>query len=305
MIALRYMLALSASLFVAALIAEPVRAEIHIKKDEFGRITVPVNIGGGEVYYFLLDTAARRFGIRQDSVPSPHIKTYSHRNIRHMSSSGILILPLAKFKQIEFGRNSIETAIAGLFPRAGSYGDIAGVAGFDAYHGYILHVQPSKLHIELHANVGSFATAGWKLITGHPNAYGGLLIENDYDGQDITVLLASGLSKTLINQAAAALLFPDLFPKGKRKKGARFGRSDVFKGLHSRLVGLDTLVLQDFHVGGWELGDLEVGITVLPVKEQTGFMAAPFIMLGSDVLANREYALDARSHQLWVPDESR
>ena len=302
--ALRHTLAVAISISIAAILASSVQAEIHIKKDKVGRITVPVKIGDGEIRYFLLDTAARRFGIRQDNIPDPLIQTYSERNIRHMSSSGLLVLPLAKIKRIEFGKSTTETAITGLFPAARGDGDIAGVVGFDAYQGYILHVQPRKLHLELHANAGEFANAGWRLIPGHPNAYGGLLIENNYDGQDITVLLASGLSKTLINRAAAVLLYPELFPKGKRKNPTQFGHSVVLKGLHSSLTGLDTLVLEDFHVLGWELGDLEVGISVLPVREQTGFIGAPFIMLGSDVLASREYALDARNHQLWVPREA-
>ena len=273
-------------------------AGVPFTKDAYGRILVPVELGDGQERLFLLDTAARRFGLTSSILPHQGIKRFQGSNIRHVSSAGTLNLSLAKIRNVRFDENRREDMVAAIFPVSPF---VEGLAGFDAYHGYLLHVDPQSNQLALHANSEEFARAGWRLISGSPNSYGGLLIESHYAGKPITVLLASGLSHSVIDVRAAKLLFPDRFKKGKFQKDRKKPDLSVVMGLMPNSHLLKPVVLKDFNVEGWELGDVEFGIDKLPVDRNRSAMNAPLLMLGADILANHEYVLDTRGHQLWLP----
>jgi len=270
---------------------------IPFEYDQYGRILVPIEIGSDNIYPFLLDTASRRFSITDELLPQSHIKRHDHRTIRHMSSAGMYNLPLATLKQVSFGQNAREARIAAIFPKSRQ---IMGSAGFDAYHGYILHINPMHKQIELHANSGAFANADWQLITGNPNQYGGLLLETTYKGHNLTVVLASGLSTSILDIQAASALFPNRVNKNHVLPGKEDGVVDLQMGLNQKRYLEKTIVLEDFSIKDWHLGNLSVAIRGLSTQNKTGYTNSMLLMLGADVLAKTEMAIDGRSHQLWI-----
>jgi hypothetical protein len=274
--------------------------EIAYERDKFGRILVPIDLGDGQNRRFLLDTGARRFAVNAGMLPHKKIREFERSTINYMSSAGVLRLPLVKLENVGFIQNNREGLIAGVFPAKFKS---VGIAGFDAYHGYILHINPAKQQLGLYGNVGSFALRDWRLITGNPNVYGGLLLETEYKGVALTVLLSSGLSKSMLDIQAAALLFPDKVTQFHVTPGKEYGTERVVMGLDPRQKVYSTLILKDFNIRGWQLGDIEVAVNHLPVRKNTGYINTAFLMLGADVLAEKEYAIDSRGHQLWLPPE--
>jgi len=287
--------------FLFSVAASEASADIDFRTDEFGRILVPVELGDDQNHMFMLDTAARRFGVTAVLVGQGGVKLFKGSHIRHVSSSGTLQLPLAKVSRMSFGKNTRTELLAGLF--SSSY--IAeGLLGFDAYHGYLLHVMPVDRRMVLHANSGEIARAGWRLIEGSPNSSGGLLVNAEIRDTKVRVLLASGLSRSILSISAARVIFPERFKKGVliQEKGER--EINVAMGFTARKYLLKTLVLKGFKIQDWDLGDLVVGVKALPTGNGENTHAIPFMMLGADVLATHEYVLDTRGHQLWVPPKN-
>lgn len=294
---------------LAALTLAPraMASNIPFTLTEDGYITVPLEIGGVEAPCFILDTATRRFGVTNQMADRHWAERVFEGTLNHVSSGGKLRLPLAKLHRIRFGDHEIETGYAAIFPDRAEAGVIScGLVGFDAYHGYVMRLNGPEKRLELTAHSGNFARAGWRLITAEPNSQGALMIDTSYNGEQVTVMLATGLKHSMMDFATARRLMPEHFktdPNNPRNVLVTSPHDTIASniGLIARERTYETLMLTDFHVNGWALGDVEVAVAPLPVRDQTGYMDAPLIMLGADILKHKDFALDTRAHQLWVP----
>jgi hypothetical protein len=270
--------------------------------DTEGRIVVPLEIGGVENPCFILDTATRRFGLSNQMADRHWAERVFKGSINHISSGGAVRLPLAKLHRIRFGDHEIETGYAAIYPDRTAGGPVkCGMLGFDAYHGYVMRLEGPARRINLSANPGALARAGWRIITAEYNNQGALMIDTEYRGQTLTVMLATGLSHTMIDYAAAKLLFPEDFDGSPTARSKPHGTTLARMGFIAPEREYDTLMLPDLAVNGWPLGDVEAVVAHLPVRDQTGYMNAALLMIGADILARQDFALDTRAHQLWVP----
>lgn len=289
--------------FAVLVAARPADAtSIPFTLDREGRIIVPLEIGGVESPCFILDTATRRFGVTNHMANRHWAERVFKGSINHISAGGTVRLPLAKLHRIRFGNHEIETGYAAIYPDRIASGPVTcGMLGFDAYHGYIMRLEGPARRISLNAHPGELARAGWRIITAEYNNQGALLIDTEYRGQTITVMLATGLSRTMIDYAAAKLLFPEDFDGSPAARDTPHGVALARMGFLAAEREYDTLMLPDLTVKGWALGDVEAVVTHLPVRDQTGYMNAALLMIGADVLVQKDFALDTRAHQLWVP----
>jgi hypothetical protein len=291
-------------MLLALLIAAPQAhaSSIAFTLDGEGRIIVPLEIGGVENPCFILDTATRRFGLSNHMADRHWAERVFKGSINHVSAGGTVRLPLAKLHRIRFGDHEIETGYAAIYPDHTANGPVTcGMLGFDAYHGYVMRLEGAARRISLSAHPGALARAGWRIITAEYNNQGALLIDTEYRGQTLTVMLATGLSHTMIDYAAAKLLFPEDFDGSPATREKHRGTTLARMGFIAPEREYDTVMLPGLAVNGWALGDVEAVVAHLPVRDQTGYMNAALLMIGADVLAGQDFALDTRAHQLWVP----
>lgn len=297
--------------FAIAMIMAALASTAHTRADEktvpfsinaAGYIVVPLEISGEEASCFILDTAARRFGITNEMADLPGAERVYRGMINHVSSGGNLRLPHARLHNLRFAGHELELGNSAIFPSRVANGPVScGVLGFDAYHGYVMRLNGPARRLELDPHSGDLARAGWRLISAEPNNQGALMIQTSYRGQELTVILATGLSRSMLDYSAAELLFPERF-EGKPKPSLKgHGATIASLGFLASEREYKTLLLPDFAIKSWHVGNVEAAVTRLPARVQTGHVKAPLLMLGADVLAHKDFALDTRSHQLWVP----
>ncbi len=284
--------------------AMPVAAgsSISFTLDRDGHIILPLEVGGVEAPCFILDTATRRFGVTNQMADRLWAERVYRGSITHVSAGGSVRLPLAKLHRIHFGDHEIETGYAAIYPDTLPGTDSGcGLLGFDAYHGYVMRLEGPARRVTLTAHSGNLARAGWRLIAAEYNSQGALLIDTEYRGQTITVMLATGLTRTMLDRTAAHLLFPERLKGDTVPTLKAHDVATARIGLLAPEKAYDTLLLPDLAVAGWQLGEVEALIAPLQVREQTGYRNAALLMLGADILAHKDFALDTRAHQLWVP----
>lgn len=278
----------------------PARAEtssVTVKFDDYGRMMIPVKLqGASQEQYYLFDTAARRNLILKENSHGPAIKLYKKGTLRHFSSEGLLRLPAATIEQWQVGGRTVKQSIAGLYVDSGYP---SGMVGNTVFRGRILHWKPGGDRLNVYTNSAPLAHASWHNIGGRPNRHFSMLLTTNYRGQDITVLVSTGTSKTLLNVDLA----DKIFPRDKVEASKIPGFQTVAFGLSSPRRRYSKVKLPNFKIGWWDLGDIEVLSAHFDTKEITGLMNAPVMILGSDILMQNEIAFDFRDYQLWVKDE--
>lgn len=268
-------------------------AEVYpFQIDAHGRPLLQVTFNNGDHANFLLDSAARRTGIVNALADKQLAKRQYRSTIRHFSSAGLLALPLAKLNAFSLFDRQITENIIALYPDDAI---AKGLIGFDALRGQLLRFEPSAQAIHVTASPADIARQGWLRIDGRYNRHLGIVLSANYHNLEIDVLVATGSSHTILDRAAATRLFPD------KNFSLFFGVNEVYQGLAPQPRNLDTIVLKDFSIGGWYLGNLEVTVAVLPSREATGYMDSSFMMLGADVLTRQNISLDFRDHAVWIP----
>lgn len=262
--------------------------------DDYGRPLVPLEFADGSTSLVLLDTSARRTGLKNSLASKHDARLNDYSVIRHFSAGGLLQLPYATFDTFSlYGRQVKENAVA-------LYGNKSmheGLVGFDMYRWHVLRFAPDAPSLELLPNTAAVGAAGWQVIAGRPTRHRSIILTTEYAGHKFEILLASGSSRTVINAQAARLLAAE----GKIKKPV--GGERLALGIDPKVRYLKHTVLPEFKIGPWELGDLPMLVTSLQSDQALGYSTSNFIMIGADVLMSQDVALDFRDFQIWVPGD--
>lgn len=271
----------------------PATAEnLRLHIDTYGRPMVEVSFETGQSALMVLDTAARRTALTNSFADTVSAKKHFRSTIRHFSSGGILTLPLASLETLSvFGKNVTRNILA-LHPDRAT---AQGLVGFDTMRGQIIKIDPGARQVTTFSNAGALVDAGWRMISGRPNRFMGILLTATYEGQKLDVLIASGSSHSLLDRRAANALYPG------RDFRLFHGTEQVYLGLSGTPLHLDKLVLKGFKIGDWSLSNLEVSVASLPVKDATDFQDSKLLMLGTNALMRTPIAFDFRSQSIWVP----
>jgi len=266
---------------------------LKFTRDEGGRILLPVSYSDGQTFHYMLGTNTRRLGIRESSRRIEGIKVYPRRTMRSFSPLGLLNLPLASVDNVSFDGRVLKDKFGGVYPANSS---AAGLLGYDAFGAHIVYIQPESSTVTFLANSATFSNDQWQLLAGRPNRHGGIVLEVEFQGVLLDVLLDTSLSRSVLDREAAKVLGID---PGRGGKNTRF--IDVAIGVFPHMKTWPRTKIEGLSHAGWMIGDLEAGVSRLPVEEATGKKEANLLILGSDVLTSSDIALDFRDHQVWVP----
>lgn len=291
----KIMVSATATACLLLLIGAVAHAGVPIKysTDAEGRVLLPVSFSDGQAFSYMLITNARRLGIRESSKDVTGVTIYPHRTMRSFSPLGLMNLPLASFNDVTFDGRTLTDRFGGVYPANST---AAGLLGYDAFGTHIVYIEPEQSTVTFLANSSMFSNDRWRLLAGRPNRHGGIVLEIEYQGVLLDVLLDTGLSRSVLDIGAAKALGID---PGTGGKDTRF--IDVAVGIFPHMKTWPRAKIEDLSHAGWSIGDLDVGVSRLPVEEATGKKDAHLLILGSDVLASGAIAFDFRDHQVWVP----
>ncbi len=289
-------LLLSVLFFALAVSAEGI---LTFKKDDYGRLLIPVEAATGEQRYFQFDTASGRSAMLDVRADLYGAKRYEG-GIRHVGSAGLRRVPVGSVRKLSVAGISRSNHIVALYPYRGhqDYNDpdiVAGSIGFDGLRGTVVHVLPQNNTMVLSANSGYLDRSKWGLLAGYPSSNASILVDFSYENIDFTLLLATGFSRSAINYSALRALRPGVKPKTLKSK------RQLSRGLDVNEKDYGTLQLTNLDINGWKLGNLEVVAVPISSHEFVGYMDEPLLILGADVLTNEELVFDFRDFQLWYP----
>ncbi|MCJ9429334.1 pepsin/retropepsin-like aspartic protease family protein [Kordiimonas marina] len=263
---------------------------VPYRYDAEHRIMLPVLLPNEKTVYYLLDTATHFVGMTNSEVARLGLSVVNKTAIRAFATSSQLKLPATIVHSMKLGTLPLENQWVAIFPN--TTGPI-GAIGYRAYANRLIHLDPKRKTLGFYPNDGKFSQNGWKLVTGHANKYGAIVLETKIQGVPFDVVIASGINHSLMGWHAAEALFPGLYKHPPTHK------ISVSEGLINEVRSVQAKILHDVQIGNWHVGDIAVGITKLPVKEVTGYMNANLLMLGADVLTRQELVLDFRYWQVW------
>ena len=218
---------------------------------------------------------------------------YPRRTMRSFSPLGLLNLPLVALSGITFDNRTLTENFGGVYPPNSS---AAGLLGYDSFGAHIVYIQPGQSTVTFLANSSIFSNNHWQLLVGRANRHGGIVLEVEHKGVPLDVLLDTSLSRSILDRNAAMVLGIE---PGTGGKNTRF--IDVAVGIFPYEKTWPRAKIEGFAHKGWLIGDLDVGVSRLPVEEATGNATANLLILGADVLVKGDIALDFRGHQVWVP----
>lgn len=289
----------SKTIFVCAALllgsATALAAETHkLELDEFGRPLLPIEFADGSSSLVLIDTAARRTGLKNELAQRLSVKVRDYSSIRHFSSGGLVERPHGLLNELSLLGRRVEDSTVALYPDNALQD---GIIGFDTYGWHIIRLHAKEQMIEFQPNTATINRDGWQVINGRFSRHFGILLSTTYHGEEFDILLATGSSRTVLDMEAAK----------KLGKAGAIEKPDGFQyiamGLDTGNRGMNETVLPDFRIGAWNLGDLPVLVSRLPAYDAVGRRGSNFIMLGADVLLAGDIAFDFRDFQIWLPAE--
>lgn len=272
---------------------------VAFKRDAQGRILVPVTIDENSSDYLQLDTAAGRTAISEVKRHPYHVKPYDG-HIRHMASNGFAKVSVGTMENLAVAGINIKRHIVAVYPadyKSVQENDapVAGVVGFDVFRGQLLQINGEAGHIAYAANSGFLDQGEWGVIPGYPNTNASILTKTSYKGVELTVLFATGYSRSALNLAA----FAELYPNQKHRVLPR--KITYRRGMENRVRAGGAVTLAGLDIGGWQLDDLEVAVINVPSIRIAGEDNVPLLILGADVLTRSNLVFDYRDFQVWYP----
>ncbi|WP_308910586.1 hypothetical protein [Pseudokordiimonas caeni] len=304
--------------------------EIPVSYDEQGRILLPVTLENGEERQFLFEGASGGVVLSRDTAKATAFKEEKElksadldtlperpvviRNVTHqpgmlqavsgyqgyLYADGITNLRRIRLNGLRIGSLDRTDLSVGLF-EGNTSSD--GVIGLDIFAGGLLHYLPSERLIRFYANAFPVSRDDWTFIEGYRSKRGGLVLPVEYRGQKLLVVLDPSTSHSILSQEVARKLFPQRFygSDGFILASARMSDS-VATGIISFTRNYQTTRLDGFRVGEWNLDGLEVAVAPLARAEYSDVVNGSVMVLGADVLAKREFVIDLRWRQVWMPE---
>lgn len=266
--------------------------------DASGRPFIELSFDNNTKQSVLIDTAARRTALKETFASQAGVERSGLNNIRHASAYGTLRLPLGSLDRLTVFNRRFRDNVVALYPdRSPLYigGETRGLVGFDVMRGHVFRFDPNAGEVDIWSHSAELANDNWMIVQGRANRAWDLVLETNYKDIDLTVLVATGSSHTLLDLETAQKIFPD------REFKMNFGTWDVRLGLTAKPTNLDTTELQDFSIGSWQIGEIEVGVLPLKYELETSLKGKSVMLLGADVLMRGPIAFDYRNQAVWVP----
>lgn len=262
--------------------------------DDYGRIHVNARIDGFGPVDMLLDTGAARTTVNRSIVYTLGLEPVPWRTVQVRTATGIKVAEQYKIGGVEalgvylpLGR---VPALSN--PNAG---ESWGILGVDLLRGRTLYVGQSGQGLYLLTDTSDFEDLGWSVFHGRPVGRGSLAVDVTIGDLRLPAVIDSGASHTVINVAGHRRLNEaDNF---RPWEGPALVQSSGGGQLAMRVKSPETKYINDTN---WSLDTLLVAD--LPIFKTLGAKEVPAMIIGIDLLAEKDFAIDFRGWRLFLRD---
>lgn len=301
-------LALIALLLVApvgiARADEPI-AVVPYRIDYDGAITVAVTIDGRGPYDFVIDTGATLTLAFQNLAAIENFAPAGGPPRRVLGISGSAVLDTYRMGDIGVGAATMPGHVGVILPDwATPRKTPAGVIGIDFLKAYaiVFDVRARTMALYPHGAIPKARIKNWRSVKLKANTYaaasGALYTTKGLINRTPTTFIIDiGSVTTLINYRAAEAMFSSVVT---RDLGEGFTTGSRLKDVFDDRTRTRTALLNRIQVGRTTWRNVGVWVKNAPIFDEIGVQRLPFGLLGADLLAAQDFALDFGEYRLYL-----
>lgn len=289
---------LQSVLILSVLLLQPAvqAADAHLYRlDDVGRIHILAHVDGRGPFEFLLDTAAGRTTINRSLVYRMDLEPHPFKSLQVRTATGLVASQIYTLG----GLSALgQTVRLGTVPaleavkESGRYG----IIGVDLLRGHVLHLGRSGQGVRLLTTAQPFQQANWTLYQGRPVGRGSLALDVTLGDVRLPAVIDTGASQSVINLPAMRALIADgafleIESTARIITAAGRQRGGTIRAAKAKRIN-DT---------PWEVSRLTVAD--LPIFSFLGAKRVPAMILGMDLLADKDFAIDFQAWSLYLRTE--
>lgn len=283
---------------VFATIALPVAAQdtcLPFQSGDGGSPVIDARVNGQGPFALVLDTAASGTTLEARTVAQLGLDRDAATE-EAQGMGGAFSVRLFRVATLEAGPISLRDVTVPEIPAPGfDSHDIVGLAGVDLFADHLTVWRPAEGCVDILPSGPGPTGAGWVETGADWMQAWKVLLPVQIDGVDGWALLDTGAQKTVLNTPFAEAL-------GLTAASGRLRAGGEITGLDGRPLPLYQGEVAAAGTGPWTWSSMSVSIGALPVFSRLGDPTRPLMILGMDWLADRAFAVDYRTHQVWLAD---
>ncbi|MCB2112400.1 MAG: aspartyl protease family protein [Parvularculaceae bacterium] len=295
---------LAAAISGRALAQEPI-AVIPYRIDYDGLITVEATVNGHGPYDFVLDTGATLTLAFQNLAAAEGFPPTGGPKRRVLGISGSSELDTFVLGEVSFGAAKLENHIGVILPDWGAPRRTpAGIVGIDFLKRYavVFDVRKKTITLYPHGAIPKNRIRSWKTVKLRPRSYaaasGALYTTKGLVNRSPTTFIIDlGSVATLINYRAAEAMFSSVV---SRDLGEGFTTGSRLKDVFDDRTRARTALLNRIQVGRASWRNAAVWVYNAPIFDEIDVQRLPFGLLGADLIASQDFALDFGENKLYL-----
>lgn len=299
-----FALALIALANAAARAAAPI-ASVPYSVNEEGSITVNVTIDGRGPYEFIVDTGATITLAFEKLAAIETFEPTGDAARRVLGISGSAVLDPKSMGDVAVGPAVMKNHVGVVLPDWDAPRTTPhGILGIDFFRQYavVFDVDARTMTLYPHGGLPDDISGKWRRVRLQPRSYANVTgelftTEGRLNGETVTFIIDLGSVSSLVNYEAADALFTSSIRQGSASgmiTGSRL--KDIFDDRTITRTGRFNKV----RVGRVEWRGVTLWMKDAPIFEELGVAHKPYGLLGLDLLARRNFALDFGEDALYV-----
>lgn len=303
------LVALAALCSLKAAAQEPV-AVVPYRIDYDGLITVSATLNGRGPYDFVIDTGATLTIAFQNLAAIEAFPPTGGPRRRVLGISGSAELDTYHFGLVAVGDASMSNHVGVVIPDwTPPRKTPAGIIGIDFLKRYavVFDVEAHTMSLYPHGGIPKEITSKWRSAKLRANTYaaatGALYTTRGLINRSPTTFVIDlGSVATLINYRAAEAMFSSVVT---RDLGEGFTTGSRLKDVFDDRTRARTARINRIQVGRTAWRNVGVWVKDAPIFDEIGVQRLPFGLLGADLLAAQDFALDFGENRIYISKINR
>lgn len=288
---------------------EPI-ATIPYFVDDNGAFNVAVTIDGRGPYHFIIDTGATLTLAFENLAAIENFEPTGASKRRVLGISGSALLDTYRIGDVALGpavmRQHVGVILGDWKPPRTTPQGILGIDFFRQY-AVVFDVSDKTLSLYPHGGIPKERIKKWRSIRLRPKTYaaasGALYTTAGYlNRSPTTFIIDLGSVATLVNYDAAESIFSGTISQGGASSVTTGSRlKDVFDDRTRAVTGRFNRI----QIGSAIWRNVVVWLKDAPIFEELGVSQVPYGLLGADLLAAQDFALDFGENRLYLSKINR
>lgn len=290
--------------------ATPARAQTAIATvpyftDEDGALVVAVKVNGRGPYNFIVDTGATLTLAFENLAAIEKFAPTGAPKRRILGISGSATLDTYQLGDIAVGQALMPDHIGVILPDWKAPRKTPhGILGIDFFRRYavVFNINEKTMSLYAHGAIPKEIIGKWRSVRLTPQSYvaasGSLYTTRGFlNRSPVTFIIDLGSAATLVNYKAAEAIFSGTISQGGASSVTTGSRlKDIFDNRSKVRAGK----FRKISVGGAIWRESVIWLKDAPIFEELGVSKQPYGLLGTDLIATQDFALDFGENRLYL-----